>query len=162
MAAAIVLFSYPAYVGLKTILSGAAAARTAENSKTPLKKGVEENTGSAPGTEIASSDFVRFESAVRGADLQAGEVVIRSKADLLGLVFFVPIQDSPDVHYDCRITRGSAMLSEFRDIKSFDGLGNFVLTLNARRLPPGRDYLLVVTESGKSVRKWQFPFAIEK
>lgn len=162
MAAIMVLFSYPAYVGLKLILADAAGAKMAGSAKTPFKKGVEENTVSPAGTEIASSDFVRFESAVRGTDLQAGKIVIRSKADLLGMLFFVPIQDSPNVQYDCRITRGSAMLSESRDIKSFDGLGNFVLMVNARRLPPSHDYLLVVTENGKSVRKWQFPFAIEK
>lgn len=156
MAAALVLFSYPAYLGLRLILADAAGA------KIPSNKRIEENTGSPSGTEIASSDFVRFESAVRGADPQAGEIVIRSKADLLGLVFFVPIEDSPKAHYDCRITRGSAILSEFRDIKSFDGIGNFVLTVNSRRLPPSHDYRLVVTETGKSVRRWQFPFAVEK
>jgi hypothetical protein len=147
---------------LKLILADAAGAKVAGSAKTPLKNRIEENNGSPSGTEIASSDFVRLESAVRGADVQASEIVIRSQADLLGLVFFVPIQDSPNVHYDCRITRGSAILSEFRDIKSFDGLGNFVLTINARRLSPGHDCLLAVTETGKSMRKWQFPFAIEK
>lgn len=138
LAVMVLLLAYPAYVGLKQILPGDSSA------------------------EMGSMEVIKLESAVRRSTLPAATAFEQPAGDSVGLMFFVPIQGSPGVNYDCQIRRGAATLHEVHGIKSFDGLGNFLLTLRARHLTPSPDYLLIVTESGANAREWQFPFTIMK
>jgi hypothetical protein len=138
LAASLALLAYPAYLGMRQMMAGGNRA------------------------DLSSLQVVKLESAVRGASAAGRPEFIHAEKDFLGVMFFVPIKESPGTTYDLQILRGATVFHEAANIRSFDGIGNFFITLRAEQLEPGSDYLLTVTESGAGARTWQFPFAVDK
>lgn len=136
IAAVLIVSVYPAYLGFRQLLGGYF-------------------------DKIDSVEVVQLEQAVRGLPPKGGSALVaKPTGNFLGLMFFVPIEGNPEIHYHCQIRRGTSIVYSARDVKSFDGLGNFLLTISTRGFKWDDDYLLIVTETGGSSREWRFPFAI--
>ena len=112
MAAAVLVLLYTAYIGFMQ----------------PIPAG---------GPVIASMEVIHLETTVRDASAANPAKEVLPKDEWAGLMFWVPISNTPDVGYECHLQKGAVAVFSEEKIKSFDGLGNFLLALRADQLKPG-------------------------
>lgn len=137
MAAAILVLLYPAYIGFRQLI--------------PI------------GVSITTSmEVIHLETAVRDASAAAPAQAVLPKSEWTGLMFWVPISSAPDVGYKCHLQKGAETVFSVEKIKSFDGLGNFLLSIRSDQLKPDAAYELVVNETGADRREWRFFFFLQR
>ncbi len=130
------LLIYPAYLGLKWLGEDRPAASTLQ--------------------------IIELQQAERtaGPSLQ---VKLEPGARSFALSFFIPIEPGLERRYELALFDASGRLvASVKGVRSWDGLGNFLLLCDTNQFPPG-NYRLVVKEEekeGPGRAEFTFPFSL--
>jgi hypothetical protein len=104
-----------------------------------------------------------FPARTRGVTEEQREIRLGAQDKLLGLSFFIPDRSRLGWHYDAGIMNGAGKeVTQAADVRSQDGMGNFLVVVGTELLPAGR-YELRIRETGPAsgeATEYQFPFAI--
>lgn len=114
---------------------------------------------------ITAIRVLDFPAGTRGAADARREVQLSREDKILGLSFFVPDRSQSGWRYDAEVLNAaSEEVTQASDVRSQDGLGNFLFVVGAELLPAGQ-YELRIREtrppSGQGMEH-RFPFTIRR